>query len=200
MTETNSKRRPPFGIAHILFWTTVSHMSESPYRSPDTLHPVSGRGMEGAPRASNTAPLLLGSAVVGALLGFGGYSAAALWLEPRRDSTEVILSHGQQAALLSAPLCMALGSAMAVGLALAWKRYDATSVMVLWGASVLGLSINHHRWTEQLQSYGPDPSELVLYYPPLVYATTAAVLGLGVAIGAVAIRLVKAKAPRNLLD
>jgi hypothetical protein len=47
------------------------------------------------------------------------------------------------------------------------RRQYVTSVLLLLAVAFCGWAINNSLWTDQIKRYGPDPSEAVLYCPPL---------------------------------
>ena len=103
----------------------------------------------------------------GGVAGFTGYLFAAFILENRVTSGEPILSYGQHAGLISLPMCTLISAAIGLGLAFSIIRQYATSILILLLVSLSGWAINNSLWNDQIRTYGPDPSEAVLYYPPL---------------------------------
>ena len=106
----------------------------------------------------------------GLILGPIGYFAAAVILETRNVESEPILSYGQQAGLISAPLCaiMCAMIGMSFGLLIGRKAFFGTATLIATGC-LGGLAVNS-MWSEQIAQHGRDYSEIVLYYPPMSVA------------------------------
>ena len=106
----------------------------------------------------------------GLILGPIGYFAAAVILETRKVESEPILSYGQQAGLISAPLCaiMCAMIGMSFGLLIGRKAFFGTATLIATGC-LGGLAVNS-MWSEQIAQHGRDYSEIVLYYPPMSVA------------------------------
>ncbi|MEQ8850027.1 hypothetical protein [Botrimarina sp.] len=117
------------------------------------------------------------SAVVGAAAGFSGYLALAIAIERAGDGSGQVLSYGQQAALFSLPLCTFLGAAIGLSLSLAVLRRYAESILVALIAGLGGCVFVMSSWMDQINRYGRDPSEMVLYYPPLAASALALLVG-----------------------
>lgn len=109
----------------------------------------------------------LGFPIFGGMAGFAGYFLAATFLDNRDTTTEPILSYGQQAVLVSLPLCTLTSAVIGLGLAFAMARKYVMSISLLLAVSLCSWAINNSYWNDQIKRYGPDPSEAVLYYPPL---------------------------------
>ena len=157
--------------------------TESPYRSPVT--PEVGSAGNRPPGSSGFAvagfvvfPLL------GGFVGFVGYIAAALILEMRNGPTGPTLSYGQQAGLISLPICTMIGVAIGLGVALSLIRRYVVSIALLLLVSLCGSGIVNLMSNDQIARYGRDPSEVVLYWPPLAFSVLALVAA--VAVGLVA--------------
>ena len=121
-------------------------------------------------------PLLFGIAA------FAGYIALAIALEVQPTETEPVLSHGQQALLISLPICTMLGASVGVALAFLVARQRLVSALLLFTIALVGWGITHSLWNAQIAQYGRDPSEVVLYYPPTGYAAVSATLAVLVSI------------------
>ncbi|MEM6330914.1 MAG: hypothetical protein AAF790_11775 [Planctomycetota bacterium] len=123
--------------------------------------------------------------LLGGAVGFGGYLVAARALEARIAESEAAprLSYGQQAALISLLITTLIGFCVGLGAAMALGRQRAFSICVLLATGVAGCALIAMLWGNQVARYGRDPSEAVLYYPPLVAAllAMAAAATLGVA-------------------
>jgi pimeloyl-ACP methyl ester carboxylesterase len=104
---------------------------------------------------------------LGGFFGSVGYIVAALLLEARSEFAGPRLSYGQQFGLISLPLCTLMGAALGFGIALSLARRYLISVVLLVLAALIGWGIVTSMWNEQIARYGRDPSEVVLYYPPL---------------------------------
>ncbi len=120
-----------------------------------------------------------------------GYIFAASMLEIRDTTTEPIRPYGQQAGLISLPMCTLICAAIGLGLALSIVRQYAAAILMLLLVSLSSWAINDSFWSDQIKRHGPDPSEAVLYYPPL--ACSACSLCTATLIAAVAV-LAKKKA------
>ena len=117
-------------------------------------------------------PILFGVA------GFVGYIALAISLERQPAENETVLSHGQQAMLISLPICTMIAASAGFALAFAFVRQRALSIILLFATSLLGWLVTRSLWNSQIAQYGRDASETVLYYPPAGYAAAAMCLGL----------------------
>jgi hypothetical protein len=103
--------------------------------------------------------------MIGGIAGFVGYIFASITLEDRDTATEPILSYGQQAGLISLPMCTLICAATGFGVAFTIGRKYVTSVLLLLAVAFSGWAINNSLWNDKIKKYGPDPSEAVLYYP-----------------------------------
>ena len=117
-------------------------------------------------------PLLFG------LAGFAGYIALAIVLERQPSDNEPILSYGQQAFLISLPLCTMVAALTGGAIAFAFVRKQGFSVVLLFVIALMGWLVTRSLWNAQIAQYGRDASEAVLYYPPAGYAAATACLGL----------------------
>jgi len=129
------------------------HDDDSPYRSSRS--PLATLAFFGLP-------------MIGGIAGFVGYIFATTILENRDTTTDPVLSYGQQAGLISLPMCTLISAATGLGVAFTIARQYVTSVLLLLVVSLCGWATNNSLWNDQIKRYGPDPSEAVLYYPPLV--------------------------------
>lgn len=123
-------------------------------------------------------PLFLGTA------GFAGYIALALGLEVQPTESEPVLSHGQQAILISLPICTLLAASVGIALAFLVAGQRLFAALLLCSIAIIGYSITRSIWNAQIAQYGRDPSEIVLYYPPAGYAAVSAILAILVTVGA----------------
>ena len=146
-----------------------NHMldDDSPYRSPVTLDSDTATRRSISSGSAWTTLSFFGLPIFGGLAGFIGYLFAAVALENRDTTTEPFLSYGQQAGLISLPMCTLISAATGLGIAFSIARQNAISVLLLATVSLCGWAINNAFWSDQITRYGPDPSEAVLYYPPL---------------------------------
>jgi hypothetical protein len=110
---------------------------------------------------------------IGGVFGFGGCIFAATLIESRNTATEPILSYGQQFGLISLPICIMIGAAIGLGFAFSVARRYAVSILLLLLVSLAGWALNNSFWNDQIARYGRDPSETVLYYPPLALSGLA---------------------------
>lgn len=108
-------------------------------------------------------------AALAGVLGFVGDIVMGLVIEiyymPRSSSP--MLSYGQEAGLISLPLCTMIGAAIGAALAIATMGYMVLSAGWLLFTAMGGSAIVCALWASQVASYGRDPSEMVLYLPPL---------------------------------
>ena len=118
------------------------------------------------------------------MIGFFGYLAASLILETRIVPTEPSLSYGQMAMLIPLPICTIIGvSGFATPLAaVRWHLTSITLLLLVW---FWAFGTINTMWNDQIAVYGSDPSEAVLFYPPLAFANSALVAAVIVAIVAV---------------
>jgi len=123
--------------------------------------------------------------LLGGFVGFGGYIVAASLLEARNEPLFPTLSYGQEAGLISLPLCTMIAAAIGFGVALARARRYFASIIMLVLVWYSGSAIVNSIWNNQIARYGRDPSEIVLYWPPLAFSLLALVAAAGVALVAV---------------
>ena len=146
---------------------------------------VSSEGLDGrrgsSPRAQlppvrTTMVILLGS--VGVLLGGFAYLVAAIAIETFFEARQFTptLSYGQQAALVSLPLCAVLGGCIGWSIALSYARRRWLAIAMLGVTSLVATMLVTTIWQSQVAEYGRDLSEIVLYYPPLAFCGLAATL------------------------
>ena len=143
------------------------HDDDSPYRSPTSLGPRATPGFSSSSRSALATLAFLGLPMIGGIVGFAGYIFASTILEKRDTTTEPFLSYGQQAVLISLPMCTLMNAATGLGIAFKIAGQYVSSVLLLLAVSLCGWAINNSLWNDQIRRYGPDPSEAVLYYPPL---------------------------------
>ena len=91
------------------------------------------------------------------------------------------LSYGQAAALISLPVCAVLGSAIGFAFAFVYIRRYRIAAVLLMLVAILGAAVIVPMWNQQVARYGSDPSEVVLFYPPLALCGLAAMASIGVA-------------------
>ncbi len=128
------------------------------------------------------------------LAGFAGYIALAITLERQPEENEPVLSHGQQAILISLPICTMIAASTGFALAFCFVRQRALSIILLFVIALVGWLITRSLWNAQISQYGHDASEVVLYYPPAGYAAATVCLGLLLSIS-LAVRLTKRGEP-----
>lgn len=68
----------------------------------------------------------------GLILGTVGYIAAAIFLENRNVESEPVLSYGQQAGLISTPLCAVIGAMIGLSIALVAGRLAVLRTVLLF--------------------------------------------------------------------
>ncbi|HBE68798.1 MAG TPA: hypothetical protein DDW52_11685 [Planctomycetaceae bacterium] len=108
--------------------------------------------------------------LLGGVAGFIGYIAAAIAIESRieRSPIEPVLPYGQTAAFLSLPLCTLVLASTGVAIALALTQSLRASIGALIHVFAIGSGITCLFWASQVRQFGRDPSEYVLFLPPLV--------------------------------
>lgn len=166
-----------------------------PYRPSD---PIADDKRPQASRQTglaNTAAFVLLPILFG-ITGFAGYIALALSLERQPSQNEPMLSHGQQAALISLPICTIIAASAGLALAFAYAGRHVTSIVLLFITSLVGWLVTRSLWNAQIAQYGRDPSEAVLYYPPSGYAAGTACLAMLLAIFVI-LRRPKSGEPSN---
>jgi hypothetical protein len=146
--------------------------TESPYRPPaapeiGSADCIPGKGSGFAVAGFVALPF------IGGFIGFAGYIAAASILEAHDDWSGPRLSYGQQAGLISLPICTMIGAAIGLGFAFAIVRRYMVSIALLLLVSLCGWCIVNVMWNDQIARYGRDPSEVVLYYPPMAFSMLA---------------------------
>lgn len=143
------------------------HEDESPLQASSTINPQDSSRHSSSSRASFATLVFGGLPILGGITGFTGYIFAIALLDNGGTTTETVLSYGQQAVLVSLPICTLVSTVIGLGVAFATARQYVTSVSLLLAVSLCGWLINNAFWSDQIKRYGPDPSEAVLYYPPL---------------------------------
>ena len=118
----------------------------------------------------NWIPVIL-LAFAGLILGTIGYVATVIIVENRHVDFgfEPRLSYGEKAGLslvLCAIMCAMIG--MSLGLLVGRRAFFGTIILIASG--FLGGLIVILLWSEQITNHGRDPSEIVLYYPPMSVA------------------------------
>ncbi len=91
-------------------------------------------------------------------------------LESHVDSTRPagpVLSYGQQVGMMIVPLCTLIGAAIGFSIAVAFFRYPRLAIILLLTTFFVGWGIRSTTWNSQIANNGPDPSEVVLSYPPM---------------------------------
>ena len=91
----------------------------------------------------------------------------AFLLENRNAESEPILSYGQQAGLISLPLCAIMGAMIGLSTALLVGRHAFVGTALLLITGCLGALIVNSLWSRQISQYGRDYSQIVLFYPPM---------------------------------
>ena len=140
--------------------------ADNPYESPGDLPAVT----DASAQPTKVAPWLatvsfVGLPMLGGIFGFVGYIIASLLLEVQPTDSEPVLSHGQQAILISLPISTLIGVGIGFSLAFCCVRNRAASVMLLLTVASIGYLITRSLWNSQIADYGRDPSEAVLYHP-----------------------------------
>jgi hypothetical protein len=143
--------------------------NDSPYRSP----PNAAYARPRASSASWRVVLLVALPILGAIFGFIFSITAGFASESARELNVPRLSYGQAWGLFTLPLCTLTGAAIGLGFSLALSRQFVWSVSLLVAVSLGCFEINRQLWNDQIASYGPDPSEAVLYHPPQTLAILA---------------------------
>jgi hypothetical protein len=140
---------------------------DNPYRSPATLERYFTPPLSASSQSAIATLAFIALPIVGGIAGFTGYLFAATIFENRDTTIESILTYGQQAGLISLPMCTLICAAIGLALAFSFIRQYAIAILILLLASMSGWAINNSFWSDQIRTHGPDPSEVVLYYPPL---------------------------------
>jgi hypothetical protein len=130
------------------------------------------------PHASVSWILLTLLTFAGLILGTIGYIATAIILENRHVESEPVLSYGQQAGLISAPLCaiMCAMIGMSFGLVVGRQAFFGTVTLIVTGC--LGGLVVNSMWSDQIAEHGRDYSEIVLYYPPMSVAIASLLIAI----------------------
>ncbi len=157
------------------------HEDDSPNRSPTTIGSIDTSANSSLTRSTISTLAYWGLPMIGGIAGFVGYIFASITLECHDTATESILSYGQQAGLISLPMCTLISTATGFGIALTISRQYVTSVLLLLAVAFCGWAINNSLWNDQIKRYGPDQSEVVLYYPPLACSGLALFSAMAVA-------------------
>jgi hypothetical protein len=131
----------------------------------------------------------------GGFIGFAGTIAAALLLETGDEWSGPRLSYGQQAGLISLPICTIIGAAIGLGVSLAFAGRYLVAIVLLILMWLSSWRIMNSMWSDQILRYGRDPSEAVLYFPPIAFSFLALLVAL--IIGSVAGAQRRAKSRDN---
>lgn len=155
-----------------------SYVQESDVTNPH--HATDNTNVSGSalPHASESwIPLSL-LTFAGLILGAIGYIAIAVTLEIRHIESEPVLSYGQQAVLISAPLCaiMCAMIGMSFGLMVGRQAFFGTVTLIVTG--LLGGLLVNSMWVAQIAQHGRDYSEIVLYYPPMSVALASLLISI----------------------
>ncbi len=119
-------------------------------------------------------------APLGGVTGFAGYIVASGIIEKvYMQHSGDYLTYTQQAGFIILPLCTLLGAAIGFSIAPAFVGRFIVSSILLIVTSLCGTAIVVAMWISQIATYGRDPSEVVLYYPPLCYCAAAFVVAVG---------------------
>ena len=121
-------------------------------------------------------PLLLGA------VGFAGYIALAIVLEVQPTETQPVFSHGQQAILISLPICTLISVSIGISLAFLVVRQRLIAAFLFSLIAIVGYVVTCSLWNAQIAQYGRDPSEIVLYHPPIGYSAVSAILAVTVTV------------------
>ena len=146
---------------------------ESPYRPPAASHETVTTSDRPANADGFLTEKFASLPLLGAFLGFAGYIAVAFLLEARNEPLSPTLSYGQQAGLISLPLCTIIGTAIGFSVALSRARRYFASIVMLVLVWYSGSTVVNSMWNDQIARYGRDPSEIVLYWPPLAFSMLA---------------------------
>lgn len=119
--------------------------------------------------------LVLVFPLVGGIVGFNGYLAVGSLLTTMIQSK---ISLGQQAGLVSLPICTLVCGSIGLGLVFMLIRRYLTAACILFAVGLCSSVIICALWKSQVSKYGEDSSEYVLYYPPLVCSAVALLLAL----------------------
>lgn len=117
---------------------------------------------------------------------FGGTIIAGSILDPQvqaMQDSDVMLSYGQAFALGTVPICTLLGAAIGFAFSFSLLGNFKLAAAFLFAVSAVGWSLTSDLWSSQIEQHGPDPTEIILYYPPTTLCLIA--VGLSVSVGLV---------------
>jgi len=128
-------------------------------------------GNDTAAEANSRSTPLTHSAIiggfVGALLSVAISLAIEFWMESIRPPGPR-LSYGQYGGMIIMPLCSTISAVagFAFGLALRPQRAAATTLLTL--DAFVGTGCTFSLWRSYIAVNGRDPSEITLFYPPII--------------------------------
>lgn len=163
----------PLALGHPKRYVQDSDVT-NPYQATD-ITKASGSTLTDA--SVNWIPLTL-LTFAGLILGAIGYFAAAIILENRHVESEPMLTYGQQAGLISAPLCATMCAMIGMSFGLVVGRQAFFGTVILIANGCLGGLVVNSMWSEQIAQHGRDYSEIVLYYPPMSVAIASLLLAI----------------------
>ena len=156
--------------------------AETPYRPPNEEHRSSAASPRRHTPAGFAIAAFVGLPMFGGMLGFFGYIIASLVIETRIVPTEPSLSYGQTAMFISLPLCTVIAASTGFALAFAVVRSYGMSIVLLLLICACGTGVTYGMWNDSTIQYGSDPSDAVLFYPPLGFAASACLVAILVGI------------------
>lgn len=151
---------------------------------------IPGNSVPRTSRVEKEKRILIALAIMILFTFIGGATGAAVsifgggWLESWVESSRTIgprITYGQMFGMVIVPMCVLIGAATGFAIAVGWLRYSLTAVFLLSTTAFLGWGYTTSMWSSQIKTYGTDPSEYVLFYPPMAMSILAA----GVAVLAV---------------
>ena len=117
----------------------------------------------------------------GLILGGLAYLVSAVILENRPGILDSQLTDGQQAGLISMPMCALFGATIGLSVALTIGQWELLGVVLLCFVGVIGLWTVISQWNDQIARYGSDSSGIVVgsivlrrRYVPIVAALLCA--------------------------
>lgn len=145
-----------------------SHDGQEPGNNPyKPTHSEEPKRIRPIVSLSATSLFLLLTAI-GCFTGYGGAIIGSVGLEQNIASHGLgnpRLTYGQQAGLITMPLCALMGAGIGFALAMATTKHSMAAAALLLANAGLGWVITSSLWNQQIEQYGRDASEIVLYYP-----------------------------------
>lgn len=106
--------------------------------------------------------------VIGLCFGFFVMLVTDLYIKSQIPVGTSVRQHAMEGIVVSMPICLLMGVAIGVALAFAAVRFRLIAVGILLLATVAGGVVTMNSWSHYVAVNGRDPSEKLLYYPPIV--------------------------------